>query len=152
MDEAAGPDDVTAVFVEGLSELQIILSSQPACIIEQLCQRFPQASLAGIEPSASPDTARQESVKTMLDYFRRARPEECCHFLQTVCMLCENIPMWLESKLMAVTWREISKYQTMPSVLTLTLSLKHTYIHSIYMIQWVLYFIYSKCSVCKLCI
>lgn len=109
MDEAARPDDVKAVLVEELPELLTILSGQPTGIIEQLCQKFPEASLPGIRPSASPDTARKESVQTMLDYFIGASAEECCHFLQTVCMWCENIPMCLETRLMSVTWPGISK-------------------------------------------
>lgn len=138
MDEAAGPDDVKVVLMEELSELLTILSSQPMDIIEQLYQRFPNASLTGIRPSASPDTPLKEYVKKMLDYFLGASAEECCHFLQTVCMLSENIPMHLETKLISVTWQGISEYQTMPSLLTLKLTfttffvnLKQKYIISI---------------------
>lgn len=121
MDEAAEPDNVKVVLAQEFSELLSILANQPTGIIKQLCQRFPKASLTGITHAASPDTALMEAVKTMLDYFTVASAEECCHFLQTVCMLCENIPMCLEAKLMSVSmsWHGNSEYQTMPSLLVL---------------------------------
>lgn len=117
MDEAAEPDNVKAVLAQEFSELLLILSSQPTGLIEQLCQMFPEASLTSIRHAASPDTALMEPAKTMLEYFTVASAEECCHFLQTVCMLCENIPMHLETKLMSATWHGNSEYQTMPSLL-----------------------------------
>lgn len=104
MDEAAEPDNVKVVLVQEFSELLSILSSQSTDVVEQLCQIFPKASLTGIGHAPSPDTALMEPLKTMLEYFTVASTEECCHFLQTVCMLCENIPMHLETKLMSVTW------------------------------------------------
>lgn len=114
MDEEAEPENVKVVLVQEFSELLTILSSQPSATIEQLCQTLPKAALAGIRHSASPDTALRERVKTMLEYFTVASAEECCHFLQTVCMLCENIPMRLETKLMSVAWHGNSEYKTMP--------------------------------------
>lgn len=114
MDEEAEPENVKVVLVQEFSELLTILSSQPSATIEQLCQTLPKAALAGIRHSASPDTALRERVKTMLEYFTVASAEECCHFLQTVCMLCENIPMRLETKLMSVAWHANSEYKTMP--------------------------------------
>lgn len=105
MDEEAEPDHVKVVLVQEFSELLSILSRQPTHIVEQLCQKFPEASLTGIRHAASPDTALLEPVQTMLEYFTEASAEECCHFLQAVCMLCENIPMRLETKLVSVTWQ-----------------------------------------------
>lgn len=114
MDEEAEPENVKVVLVQEFSELLTILSSQPSATIEQLCQTLPKAALTGIRQSASPDTALRERVKTMLEYFTEASAEECCHFLQTVCMLFENIPMRLETKLMSVAWHGNSEYKTMP--------------------------------------
>lgn len=119
MDEVAEPDNVKDVLVQEFSELLSILSSQPTDIIEQLCQMFPKASLTGIRHAAPPDAALMEPVKTMLEYFTVAGAEECCHFLQTVCILCENMPMRLEARLISVTGHGNSEYQTMPSLLVL---------------------------------
>lgn len=118
MDEATEPENVKVVLAQEFSELHSILSSQSTDIIERLCQNFPRASQTSVRDAASPDTAHTEPVKTMLEYFISvASAEECCHFLQTVCMLCENMPMRLETKLMSVTWHGNSEYQTMPSLL-----------------------------------
>lgn len=114
MDEEAEPENVKVVLVQEFSELLTILSSQPSDTIERLCQTLPKAALTCITQSASPDTALRERVTTMLEYFTEASAEECCHFLQTVCMLCENIPMRLEAKLMSVAWHGNSEYKTMP--------------------------------------
>ncbi|XP_008297859.1 protein NLRC5 [Stegastes partitus] len=98
MDEEVDPQDenVNSVLAQESSELFGILSSQSPTVIMKLCQMMPsEAGWQNQLPPASP-------VKAMLDYFMAARAEDCRNFLQSVCILCENIPMHLESRLMSV--------------------------------------------------
>lgn len=111
MDEEAEPENVKVVLVQEFSELLTVLSSQPEATIEKLCQTLPQTALTSFRHSASPDTSHNQ-VKAMLEYLAGADAEECCHFLQTVCMLCENIPMHLETKLVSVTWHENNLFRS----------------------------------------
>lgn len=104
MDEEADPENVNDVLIQEFSELYSILSSQPYVIIQKLYQMVPVDAVTGIKHLASSGEALRESIKTMLEYFTVSSAEECCHFLQTVCMLCENIPMRLEARLMTVAW------------------------------------------------
>lgn len=114
MDEEAKPENVKVVLGQEFTELLSILSSQPSAVIEQLCQTLPKAALTDIRHSASPDATLRKKAQTMLEYFTVASTEECCHFLQTLCMLCENIPMCLETKLMSVAWHGNSEYKKLP--------------------------------------
>lgn len=114
MDDEAELANVKVVLLQEFSELFNILSNQPSAIIEQLCHMLPKAALTSMRISASPDTVHREQVKTMLDYFTVASAEECCQFLEIVCMLCENIPMHLEAKLLSATWHGNCEYKTMP--------------------------------------
>lgn len=118
MDEEADPENVNNVLIQEFSELYSILNSQPYIIIEKLYRMVPVHALTGIEHLASSGEAMRESIKTMLEYFTVASAEECCHFLETVCMLCENVPMHLEMKLMSVAWHGNSEYKMMPEKLT----------------------------------
>lgn len=114
MDEEADPENVNDVLIQEFSELYSILSSQPYITIEKLYQMVPVGAVTGIKHSASSGEALRESIKTMLEYFAVASAEECCRFLQALCMLCENIPMRLETRLMSITWHGNSEYKTMP--------------------------------------
>ncbi|XP_031420750.2 NLR family, CARD domain containing 5 [Clupea harengus] len=44
-----------------------------------------------------------ERAVWLVDYFRDAGPVACGRFLETVCMCCENMPMFLESQLLSVS-------------------------------------------------
>lgn len=114
MDEEADPENVNDVLIQEFSELYSILSSQPYIIIEKLYKMAPVNAVTGIKHLASSGETLRESIKTMLEYFTVASAEECCHFLQALCMLCENIPMRLETKLMSMAWHGNSEYKMMP--------------------------------------
>ncbi|KAK2841894.1 hypothetical protein Q5P01_012094 [Channa striata] len=104
MDEELDPGDknVNFVLAQESSELFHILSNQPLTVVMELCQMMP--SSAGWNPDhlTSSDTSVTEHIKALLEYFRAANAADCRNFLQSVCMLCENIPMHLESMLMSV--------------------------------------------------
>lgn len=118
MDEEADPGNVNNVLIQEFSELHSILNSQPYIIIEKLYQMVPVHAVTGIGHLASSGEALRESIKTMLEYFTVASPEECSHFLQTVCMLCENIPMHLETRLLSVACHGYSEYKMTAQKLT----------------------------------
>lgn len=54
--------------------------------------------------------SHRERILGLLNYFRTAEPAICLQFLQMVCMLCENMPMLLESRRMSVAGSVTSKY------------------------------------------
>lgn len=118
MDEEADPENVNNVLIQEFSELYSILDSQPYIIIEKLYQMVPVNAVTGVEHLASSGDALKKSIRTMLEYFTVASAEECCHFLQTVCMLCEDMPMRLETRLMSVAWHGNSEYKMMPQKVT----------------------------------
>ncbi|XP_020496151.1 NLR family, CARD domain containing 5 [Labrus bergylta] len=100
MDEEVDPDEdnVNSVLAQESSELFHILKSQSPEVIMQLCQMMPNEagwSINHADPSA-------QHIKSMLEHFRLANAAECRNFLQSMCLLCENIPMHLESRLMSV--------------------------------------------------
>lgn len=104
MDEELDPDDdnVNSILAQESSELFTILSSQPPSVIMKLCQMMPRNVGGNIDHPASAAAAQTEHIKTMLEYFRMASAADCRNFLQSMCMMCENIPMLLESRLMSV--------------------------------------------------
>uniref|UniRef100_A0A7N8XIZ4 NLR family CARD domain containing 5 n=1 Tax=Mastacembelus armatus TaxID=205130 RepID=A0A7N8XIZ4_9TELE len=103
MDEEVDPDDenVNSVLVQEYSELFHILSSQSPTVIMELCEMMPGRNV-GRPASADSPAAVTELIKAMLEYYRAASPADCADFLQRLCMLCENIPMHLESRLVSV--------------------------------------------------
>lgn len=113
MDEEVDPDNgsVNDVLAQEYSELFTILSSQSAEVIMKLFQMIPDEALSDISRSPTSATATVESIKIMLEYFKMACAVDCCNFLQSVCMLCENIPMHLESRLISVAGCEKCKFQ-----------------------------------------
>lgn len=102
MDEEVGPDDENAnsVLAQESSELYRILNSQSPTVKMKLCQMMPRE--AGWQNQLPPSSSSADPIKAMLDYFKTARAEYCRNFLQSVCVLCEDIPMYLESKLLSV--------------------------------------------------
>lgn len=118
MDEEGGPDEenVNSVLAQEYSELLHILSSQSPTTIMKLCQMMP--SYAGwninqmaLSSSSTAAAAAAAHIKAMLEYFKTANTADCCSFLQSMCMLCENIPMRLESRLMSVAGYATSEYE-----------------------------------------
>ncbi|XP_051238598.1 protein NLRC5 isoform X4 [Dicentrarchus labrax] len=98
MDDELDPDgdNVNSVLAQESSELLTILSGQSPAVIMSLYQMMPGGARWDI------NTNRTEHIKAMLEYFRLASAADCRNFLQSMCMLCENIPMHLESKLMSL--------------------------------------------------
>ncbi|XP_015242697.1 PREDICTED: protein NLRC5 [Cyprinodon variegatus] len=114
MDEELDPADenVNSILAQEYSELLSILRCQSDSVIMHLCQTMPSdAVILNKEPTIGSATA-PDHIKAMLEYFTHANPAECCNFLQRVCLLCEDIPMHLESKLMSVAGYASSKYGT----------------------------------------
>uniref|UniRef100_A0A8D3AW13 NACHT domain-containing protein n=1 Tax=Scophthalmus maximus TaxID=52904 RepID=A0A8D3AW13_SCOMX len=99
MDGDVDPDDenVNSVLAQETLELCHILSGQPPTVIGELCQMMPSGSAWDIS-----DQPVAATVKAMLEYFSEANAADCRNFLQSMCLLCENIPMRLESRLMSV--------------------------------------------------
>lgn len=115
MDEELDPDgnNVNSVLAQESSELFSVLMSQSYSVISKLCQMMPQGAgweIGPLTPSTHP-AAVTEAIKAMLEYFKMASAVECRNFLQTVCMLCENIPMHLESRLMSVAGYANGEYE-----------------------------------------
>ncbi|XP_068459041.1 protein NLRC5 isoform X2 [Clinocottus analis] len=108
MAEGVDPDaeNVNSVLAQEFSELLHILSGQSPAVIIELCHLMPcDAGWNSNPASSSPST---EHIKAMLEYFRGANSADCSNFLQSMCLLCENIPMHLESRLMSVAGYETS--------------------------------------------
>ncbi|XP_042352573.1 NLR family, CARD domain containing 5 [Plectropomus leopardus] len=106
MDKEFDPDDenVNVVLAQESSELLHILSSESPAIIMKLCQMMPTDARGNLNLASTScsEAAVEEQIKAMLDYLRLANAADCRNFLQSMCMLCENIPMRLESRLMSV--------------------------------------------------
>lgn len=107
MDDELHPDaeNVNSVLIQESSELFHILSDQSPTIIMKLCQMMPCGAGYNI------DHLTPEVIQTMLEYFTKASAADCRNFLQCICMLCENIPMHLESRLMSVAGYAASEYK-----------------------------------------
>ncbi|GLD60621.1 protein NLRC5 [Lates japonicus] len=106
MDEEVDPGDenVNSVLAQESSELFDVLSCQSPTVIMSLCQMMPSGAgwnMGHLAPTSS-SAAVTERIKAILEYFRAASAADCRNFLQSMCILCENIPMRLESRLMSV--------------------------------------------------
>lgn len=115
MDEEVDPGDenVNSVLAQESSELLHILSSQSPTVIMKLCQTMPSDAgwnIGHLAPTSS-SAAVTELIKAMLEYYRVANTTDCRNFLQSMCILCENIPMRLESRLMSVAGYANSEYE-----------------------------------------
>ncbi|XP_005795933.2 protein NLRC5-like isoform X3 [Xiphophorus maculatus] len=104
MDEELDPDDgnPNSVLAQEYSELVAILRCQLDSVIMQLIQTVPGGAVGLNRQTTGGSAAPSDHIEAMLQYFRRANTAECSNFLQTVCLLCEGIPMHLESKLISV--------------------------------------------------
>uniref|UniRef100_A0A4W6DMS5 NACHT domain-containing protein n=1 Tax=Lates calcarifer TaxID=8187 RepID=A0A4W6DMS5_LATCA len=115
MDEEVDPGDenVNSVLAQESSELFDVLSCQSPTVIMRLCQMMPSGAgwnMGHLAPTSS-SAAVTERIKAMLEYFRVASAADCRNFLQSMCILCENIPMRLESRLMSVAGYANSEYE-----------------------------------------
>uniref|UniRef100_A0A3B3XCQ6 NACHT domain-containing protein n=1 Tax=Poecilia mexicana TaxID=48701 RepID=A0A3B3XCQ6_9TELE len=108
MDEELDPDDENpnSVLAQEYSELVAILRCQLDSVIMQLIQVVPDGAVWLSRQTTSGSAAPSDHIEAMLQYFRHANTAECSNFLQRVCLLCEGIPMHLESKLMSVAGYE----------------------------------------------
>nr|ALJ32258.1 NLRC5 [Miichthys miiuy] len=104
MDEELDPDDknVNSVLAQEFTELLAILRRQSTEVIMKLRQMMPGDAGWNIIQPASSSAELTKHIKTMLDYFMLANAADCRKFLEAMCMLCEDIPMHLESRLMSV--------------------------------------------------
>ncbi|XP_034444368.1 protein NLRC5 isoform X1 [Hippoglossus hippoglossus] len=104
MDEDLDPGDenVNVVLAQESSELFHILSSQSPDVIKKLCQMMPGGATWSVGAQLeAPTRSSAAGIKDALDYFSTAKAADCRNFLQIMCILCENIPMRLESRLMS---------------------------------------------------
>ncbi|KAM6937966.1 protein NLRC5 [Xenentodon cancila] len=105
MDMGVDPDEnVKDVLAQESSELLHILLEQSPSVIMLLCQMVPEEALRRNQQAPTSSAAASGAdIEVMLKYFQtNADAAACCNFLQSVCMVCENIPMRLESRLMSV--------------------------------------------------
>nr|XP_046249885.1 NLR family, CARD domain containing 5 isoform X2 [Scatophagus argus] len=114
-------ENVNSILAQESSELLTILSCQSSTVIMSLYQMMPSNMKQDINYPASSAAALTEPIKAMLEYFREASAADCSHFLQSVCMLCENIPMHLESRLMSVAGYANTDVIQFPTTETTTL-------------------------------
>lgn len=100
--------DVNAVLAQESSKLCHILSNQSQSVIMLLYQRMVNDDGWQNKQASSSSNAGSSAdlVKALLDYYRSANAAKCRNFLQSVCMLCEDIPMHLEARLMSVACSE----------------------------------------------
>ncbi|XP_063757827.1 NLR family, CARD domain containing 5 isoform X3 [Eleginops maclovinus] len=103
MDEEVEPDNenVNSVLAQESSELLRIISGQTTAVIMELCQMRPREGSCDMRLGPGISSATHH-IESLLDYYIMAKAADCCNFLQSVCMLCENIPMHLESRLISV--------------------------------------------------
>lgn len=117
MDEEVDPDSeyVNSVLAHESAELVHILSGQSTAVIMKLCQMMPSDAGCNINQASgnASSEAVTEHIKALLEYFRVANAADCRTFLQSMCVLCDNIPMHLESKLMSAAGYENSEWKMM---------------------------------------
>ncbi|KAG7229790.1 hypothetical protein INR49_012439 [Caranx melampygus] len=104
MDEEVDPGDenVNSVLAQESSELFHVLRSQSPTIIMDLWQMMPSGARYSTACQDPTSPAVMELIRPMLEHFIKASAADCQNFLQSMCMLCENMPMLLESRLMSV--------------------------------------------------
>ncbi|KAM8893014.1 protein NLRC5 isoform 3-T3 [Spinachia spinachia] len=110
MDEGVGPnsENVNSVLAQESLELLNILSGQSSAVIMKLFQMMPSDAGCNINQASCnrSSAAVTEHIKGLLEYFRVANAADCRTFLQSMCVLCDNIPMHLESRLMSAAGYE----------------------------------------------
>uniref|UniRef100_A0A3Q3BB44 Protein NLRC5-like n=1 Tax=Kryptolebias marmoratus TaxID=37003 RepID=A0A3Q3BB44_KRYMA len=117
VDRADG--NVNSILAQDSSELFEILCSQSQSVIMSLWETAPPGS--GLQTPGGP-AAASEHIRAMLEHFRDGSAADCCSFLQRVCMLCENMPMHLELRLLSVagsSFKPDVDYGSLESRLTL---------------------------------
>nr|XP_015820675.2 NLR family, CARD domain containing 5 isoform X1 [Nothobranchius furzeri] len=115
-EEELDDENVKCVLVQESSKLFQILCSQSPSVIMSLCQMLPhEAGRHDEQASTGSAAASVDHVNALLQYFRGASAAECRNFLQSVCVMCENMPMHLESRLLSVAGYASSENST-PSV------------------------------------
>ncbi|XP_034033003.1 protein NLRC5 isoform X2 [Thalassophryne amazonica] len=105
MHEDVDPEEesVHAVLDQVSAELFSVLSSQSHEVISHLCGMLPGDAQVYMEQQRVLGSSSADVIVTgMLDCLRMESAEVCCSFLQSMCMLCEHIPMHLESRLLSV--------------------------------------------------
>ncbi|KAM4553761.1 protein NLRC5 isoform 2-T3 [Fundulus diaphanus] len=107
--------NVNSVLAQEFSELLRILRCQPDSVIMQLSQTAESDAAWLNRQAAAGCAAASDRVEAMLEYFRYATTAECCNFLQMVCLLCEDIPMHLESRLMSVAGYACNYLKNLPT-------------------------------------
>ncbi|XP_072291819.1 protein NLRC5 [Eucyclogobius newberryi] len=123
MEEEIDPDQDNANIVldQEYSELLHILTNQPSTALMKLCE-MASTDGAGQISTINPTSSSAAAVRGLLDFYSTADSSLCSDFLQRVCLLCENIPMLLESRLMSVSGnlnvRDISRLQVAESLET----------------------------------
>ncbi|KAM6946322.1 protein NLRC5 [Aplochiton taeniatus] len=108
-DEGGNGDDVRSVLQQEQLELCEILTNQPPDamaplynLMEAGAQRRMDVRLTpGVEEGLGLSLQKMRALE-LLKYFSTARPYLCRQFLQTICMICEDVPMRLENRLMSV--------------------------------------------------
>ena len=121
MDEDLDPDDenVNVVLAQESSQLFQILSIQSPHVIMKLCQMMPGGATWSVDARLeAPPRSSAAGIRDVLDYFSTAEAADCRNFLQSMCILCENIPMRLESRLMSVAGYANSEYEMKIQMLT----------------------------------
>ncbi|XP_075998191.1 protein NLRC5 isoform X2 [Genypterus blacodes] len=105
MEEEVDPEEenVCSVLDQESTELFHILRLQSPSVIMELLRMMPRDTQKYTDEAIlmSLPSAVTECILNMLQYFKTANATVCCSFVQSVCMLCENIPMHLESRLMS---------------------------------------------------
>ncbi|XP_024911906.1 protein NLRC5 isoform X3 [Cynoglossus semilaevis] len=108
MDEEFDPynehENVKTVLAQEYEELLHVLSCQPPEVIMELCKILPNRAAWTTDHGLAANTglSAAEVITAMLKHLQSSsNAKECCSFLQSFCLICENIPMRLESRLMS---------------------------------------------------
>ncbi|XP_056138424.1 NLR family, CARD domain containing 5 [Lampris incognitus] len=98
-----GGEDVHTLITQESAKLVCILSSQKPAVIKKLCDMMPNKTLRHVDWLALTESSAmiQQHVTVMLEDYRTASAARCRRFLQSLCMLCENIPLHLELRLLS---------------------------------------------------
>uniref|UniRef100_A0A3B3QJ25 NACHT domain-containing protein n=1 Tax=Paramormyrops kingsleyae TaxID=1676925 RepID=A0A3B3QJ25_9TELE len=87
--------DVLSVLSQVASELVEVLVGQPddvqTCLLRHM-QHVPRPAQTGDQ---------RDCMLQLVDHFRNAQPAECRRFIHTITMVCDNLPMALESQLLS---------------------------------------------------
>ncbi|XP_048886041.1 NLR family, CARD domain containing 5 isoform X2 [Brienomyrus brachyistius] len=87
--------DVLSVLSQVASELVEVLVGQPddvqTCLLRHM-QHVPRPARTGNQ---------RDRILQLVDHFTHAQPDECRRFIHTITMVCDNLPMALESHLLS---------------------------------------------------